>query len=366
MKTIIYNKLTFLGLFLVTLMACEKEEDRVILQPGTAPALSVSTNELILTEEEAETEAISFNWTESDFGYDAAIDYTLQIDTAGGNFAEPVEEALDNATDWSYTVAELNAMAREFGLTPGEAHQLHFRIKAAVSEHVEPAFSNVSTIEVTPYAPTVVTGPVQETIYLIGSATENDWDNTAAMPAFLSDTEEHTFIYTGFLEAGELKFLSELGQWAPQWGSDEAGGVLYRPTEDDPDPAPFEIPADGYYTIVIDTLNLTYSQEPYDASSATSYNTIGIIGAFNDWSVSVPLEQSTFNPHIWFTEYSFEEDTMLKFRANDAWTVNWGAASEPERLFGLGVQDGADIAVPAGDYTIYFNDLTGRYMLLTE
>ena len=82
MKTAL-NKFSILSLFLLTLFACEKEEDRMILEVGAPPALSTTASNLVLTEEEAESEAITISWTEAEFGYPAAVTYTLEVDTAG-------------------------------------------------------------------------------------------------------------------------------------------------------------------------------------------------------------------------------------------------------------------------------------------
>jgi hypothetical protein len=48
----------------------------------------------------------------------------------------------------------------------------------------------------------------------------------------------------------------------------------------------------------------------------------------------------------------------VKFRANNAWTINWGSASFPS---GTGTQNGANILPIAGVYTVTFNSTTGVY-----
>lgn len=360
------NKIYLLFLFSFALIACEKEEDRVILQSGTPPELSVSASSLQLTEEQADDEAVTFSWTPADYGFPAAVNYTLQLAEAGTNFAEPRNVELESARQRTYTVAELNSRVMQLGLEPGTEGQIEARVRATLAESVEPVFSNTVTVDVTPYALAEDDGPEFNTIYMVGPATENDWNAGNATPMFISATEENTFTYTGFLEAGELKFLAELGQWAPMWGSDGSGNLQPRPTEDDPDPASFQVPADGYYTVTIDTLELTYSLEEYDESGATTYNSIGIIGAFNDWSDIEPMEASGFNPHIWSIQYTFEEETEMKFRIAEDWSVNWGPADNADRLYGVGVQDGANIVVPAGTYRILFNDITGHYVFLRQ
>ncbi len=51
-----------------------------------------------------------------------------------------------------------------------------------------------------------------------------------------------------------------------------------------------------------------------------------------------------------------------KFRADNDWAVNWGAASFPS---GIGTQDGANIPVPAGTWKVTFNPGTGAYNFST-
>jgi hypothetical protein len=65
--------------------------------------------------------------------------------------------------------------------------------------------------------------------------------------------------------------------------------------------------------------------------------------------------------HSWYTTLTLTEKTELKFRANHDWTVNWGATNFP---YGQAIQDGANIRVEAGNYVVFFNDITGDYLFL--
>jgi hypothetical protein len=51
-----------------------------------------------------------------------------------------------------------------------------------------------------------------------------------------------------------------------------------------------------------------------------------------------------------------------KFRQDDDWAINWGAADFP---VGVGTQGGANIPVPAGAYMVIFNRTTGMYSFQT-
>jgi starch-binding outer membrane protein SusE/F len=55
---------------------------------------------------------------------------------------------------------------------------------------------------------------------------------------------------------------------------------------------------------------------------------------------------------------TFAQNGGIKFRANNAWTINWGNAAFPA---GVGTQNGANIECIAGTYDVTFNSTTGEY-----
>ena len=97
------------------------------------------------------------------------------------------------------------------------------------------------------------------------------------------------------------------------------------------------------------------------ASAQTVYKSISIIGpAASDWTTDVPLTlASPTNVHQWVGTLKMTANPF-KFRADNSWTVNWGAATFPA---GTGTQDGPDIpATPAGYYKVTCDDQTGAYV----
>lgn len=100
-------------------------------------------------------------------------------------------------------------------------------------------------------------------LYMLGDGTAAGWDNTAALP--LTGTGGVYTITAELTAGGYVKFIEVLGQWAPQYGTDEngtstGGNLVYRPTEDDPDPAAIPAPeTTGTYTIDVNTNDLTYT-----------------------------------------------------------------------------------------------------------
>jgi len=201
-------------------------------------------------------------------------------------------------------------------------------------------------------------------LYLVGGATAADWsNNNNNTPMFRSSEDNNLFTITGKFLADGFKFLEIKGQWAPQWGTNGGGTLVYRPTEADPDPGTLNIDSEGYYTVNVNLNTEIYTITPYDVSGATEYATIGIIGdATNSadldnngtpdgWESDVDMTQSTFDPHIWYINDITLEDGEIKFRADNDWGVSWG-------------DNGSNISVSAGSYNIWFNDLTGEYHLI--
>lgn len=85
--------------------------------------------------------------------------------------------------------------------------------------------------------------------------------------------------------------------------------------------------------------------------------TIGIIGAFNDWSSDIDME-TTDGILYTLTNYTLPGGD-LKFRQDHDWSINWGNTSFPS---GIGYQGGSNIPTVSGTYDITFNRITGEYL----
>src|SRR3954470_20530887 len=94
MKNILSSLLLFCGFSMVVLSACKKDQDQATTSGGSANTLTASTNALTLTRAQAADTVITFNWTATNFGYSAAVTYTLQLDVQGNNFANAKGVAL--------------------------------------------------------------------------------------------------------------------------------------------------------------------------------------------------------------------------------------------------------------------------------
>lgn len=100
-------------------------------------------------------------------------------------------------------------------------------------------------------------------MFMLGDGCSAGWDNTLALP--MTGTGGIYNITTNLTGGKYIKFITTLGQWAPMYGTDAngtstGGNLVYRPTENDPDPASIPTPAtDGTYIVSMNTNTLTYT-----------------------------------------------------------------------------------------------------------
>jgi hypothetical protein len=360
MKNWIHKSFIFLFASL-TLMSCEKDEEMVFVTDGTAPVLSASATSIELTEDKADQDAIKLTWTPSDFGYQAAVSYTLEMDMKGNSFAAPVTVDLGSGTTKTFTVAQLNTLVNRMDIKAFQPNDIDMRVRASVSPNVDAVLSNVLTVSVTPY----LTEPPYATLYMVGDATDGGWNNGDAIAMLRDPNDLFKFTYTGKFKPGYFKFLGQRGSWAPMYGPGDNNTLVFRETEADPDPASIEIKTEGYRTVTVDLRSNTYAIVDFDASAKPTYNAIGIIGSFSGWGADVLMTKTAFNPHYWTLEHTFEEDVEMKFRTAGDWGTNWGApAGEQEKLFNK--TGGDNLKIAAGTYMIVFNDLTGNYLFIKK
>lgn len=354
----IFTRKTWVAFLLPLIWACgEMEEPRII--PQTASNLVTSANSIVLTLEDEE-EKIIFNVSEADFGIPTEVTYTLQVDRPGNNFANPVDLGSSTTTAIEVVVGELNSKAVSKGITAGEKGNMEFRVKATVQRSLSPLVGQVKVLEVTTYR----SASAIRNLFLVGDATAAGWNNNNNnTPLFRDGANADIYHYTGFFAQGAFKVLEKLGAWQPQYGSNDGSTIAVNPGGGS-DPDVISVPAAGYYTLTFNLSNNTFTFVPFTGSTTTTFATVGIIGSATSrgWDESTAMTKSTFDEHIWRVTAPLTNGEM-KFRANNAWDVNWGANT---KLSGLGTQGGPNIPVDAGSYAIWFNSLDGRYLLIEQ
>lgn len=198
--------------------------------------------------------------------------------------------------------------------------------------------------------------------YMVGGLP--GWDAEGAITALFYPQSGTVMSYTTkWPGAWDLKIWSEstIGNWDVAYGTavdgdgSESGSLINSGAQS------FQAPTQNeYYTLTINMGNMTYTWTKLDNQNPDSYTTIGLIGDFNGWGGDVAMTEVT--PHNWYVETEIASTGGLKFRADNAWNVNWGASLSVSTAdyYATAVNNGDNITVPAGKYRIYLNDITGE------
>lgn len=333
------------GLFATLLFSsCQKDELKAVVQPGAAPTLQASTTTLALQSTDAAKEAVTFSWGAVDYGYPAAVTYTLQFDKKGNGFKAPIEIASANSLKKTFTVADVNTMLINLGVTPGSSGQIEARVKSDVSPGVASVVSAASTLTGTPYA-VVISYP---SLYVPGGYQGWAPDKAPKIVSVKSDKNYEGYVY--FPDASTEFKVTDAPNWnAGIYGNKTgANGTLASPGDN------LFATGAGYYLLKVD-LNAS-------KWSATK-TTWGVIGSATPkgWDADSPM---TFDPATgtWSVTLNLVKGD-IKFRANGAWDINYGDT----KADGLLDLNGDNIAIPAdGKYTVTLNLSTaGTYTYST-
>ncbi|MEJ0030019.1 MAG: SusF/SusE family outer membrane protein [Bacteroidota bacterium] len=201
------------------------------------------------------------------------------------------------------------------------------------------------------YTFTAVATPEYPTVGIIGSGTPGGWDNDTDLTK--DGTNPHLWTATVTLVDGEAKFRAN-DAWDMNWGAATArSGFGVK------DGANIPVTGGTYFVQFNDATGEYFFMA---TNFKTPFDKIGLIGPAQagGWDADTDLVKDPANPFI-FSKVLTITDGDAKFRANDAWDVNWGATTFPN---GLGVKDGPNIPAKAGTYFITINTGTGEFTFL--
>lgn len=336
----------------VALWSCKKDETQTILKAGGATALTSSATTLVLQQANAASTATTLSWGKADFGYSAAITYTIQMCKGGTNFANPAtltEVGMGTALTKTFTVAEFNGKMQEI-INDGAATPVLVRVKASVGSNVDPIYSNVVTLTVTSYLD-IVTYSFPASLNLAGNF--QGWDPGSA-PQIVNTRNGGYGGYEGYIvfnnAAPEFKMVKGNAWSAGDYGANgltltNGGNNITLPSGG--------AGLTGLYLVRANTNSMTWDY--------TKITTWGIIGTATpqQWNASTPM---TFNPSN--GSWSLTVDLTageLKFRANNDWALNFGDNNNP--IDNKPEYGGTNIPVTvAGNYTITLNiGIGGNY-----
>jgi hypothetical protein len=332
-------KLTYVTALFAFIQSCDDVE-RVYYNDAAETVLSLSDNNLTLSEDNGANEILTLTWSDPDYGFDAAALYSVQMDVQGGDFSNPQIISVGSSLEKTFTVEELNAKLLSLSMTPGEEGVAIFRIKATLSEYQE-IFSNTVNLNVTPYSSLL---DLTTNLGVVGSATPGGWGNEN-IPDLQFYTTSMTDVYVAYvtLRDGEIKFRNN-NDWAENWGDDGNDGTL------DSYGANIAVSA-GTYKIEVNFSSMTYTMEAYSW---------GLVGSAtpNQWNGPDLMLQYNSYQDDWRAVVTLGEGEV-KFRFNNDWALNYG----DDGADGSMEANGANISVSSGHYLVSMNLNTQSYTM---
>ena len=249
-----------------------------------------SAADITLLVANASSNAISFNWNESGYGSNV-INYALQMDVAGNNFATPQIVKYGTNLTSSINVNDLNNFAIAAGIIGGSTKNMEFRIASylGTTYATRMVYSNVVSIKLTTFT------PVPPALYIVGDATDGGWNNPVPLPSQqFSRIDAVSYGIVVKLTAGKsYLFLPKNGDWGHKYGGASAtGGALLSdnavPGSNTPAPA-----TTGMYQIVVNFQTGVYTVTPF---TNTIPSNLYIVGDATDggWNNPVPTPSQQF------------------------------------------------------------------------
>lgn len=338
-------KKSFLILLIIPFVffGCEKDNIKAVLSNNpVAPEITI-----LSTTPYTETDSLNefpIRWKKTDYGVPVVVNYAVQVDIAGNNFATAKNLGTTTADSLMFTVKSFNSKLLDImDLPTNVATDIQIRIVSAYKQ--DTIFSDPVSLTVTPYQQTVAVDPVFPALYIAGDFQGWDISNALRISAFKTEG-----IYEGYINiAGgsrEFKLYTEKAWDSESYGAGGGNTLIVANCAC----SNFMAPADGYYQFTADLNTMQFTLTP---------TTWGIIGNATPggWDNSTPMTYDA-TTKTWSVTADMITNGSWKFRANNEWAINFGINADGNLAYAdhpvFGSTSGINnITVPSdGNYTI--------------
>ncbi len=353
MKKIVSISLS-LTLGMALLFSCKKNEPKVLIDANATPSVLSATPSTVTTDSlQDDATALTFNWTNTNYGYDAANKYTLEIAKEGTEWggAESKSFEMEREISSKHTNLDLNNIAIAWGFDTVSGGEIMARVKSSVvNTKLAPVYSNVVKVKILPY--TKALPPAAKKLYVPGDY--QGW-NPATAPDIESASGDG--VYTGLVDmikpggagSGEFKFTDKQSWDGPNYGAGAGADDLSI----DSGAGNLSLAEEGTYRFTVNTNTLKWSYEKRNW---------GLIGSAtpDGWNSDQNMQFDNATK-----KYVITVDLVageIKFRVNDDWGENLGDDGNDGAL----ENNGANIPVAVdGNYTISL-DADGKAYTITK
>jgi hypothetical protein len=225
---------------------------KVSFTPFNDPSkLTATASSVICALATASQNSLSFSWSPAFVGYTGTVNYAIQYDSAGKNFANVKEIAVGNSLfSKAMTQGEMNETALNSGVPGGNTGKIDYRVKATTAQGAI-SYSNTFSVTIQSYVP--ILRFYMPGSYQAATGNGNDWDPTTA-PEMIRDLRPAVFnqMYYAYIYLpanAEFKFTQGRA-WDINYGG--TGGDLSQ------NGANLKVTTAGVYRISINRATLKY------------------------------------------------------------------------------------------------------------
>ncbi len=303
--------------------ACSPEKELTTIVNESAanpPAIdkTIDGTSIILEKAMEAQEALMVKWGGVDYGVGVSLEYTVEMDVKGNEFASPRPLGHTTEKQLSLSHGDLNVAVLGMGFAPEKAVDFEIRVTSKLNNHSEVKTSEMVNVNLTPFS------TIFPSIYMIGK-TFGDWDPNLAVEVANTGTEnEYETIayfdnYENDAEADSyFRFFT-----APDWGSSLGGvDVFTNVPEDLLQPQPGEnsdknfefIGESGWYRIKANVNTATIEMEKVDEPL------LYLTGdATHGWNWDSTTTINWVGHQIWEGDVTFNQDKHFRFFEQADW-----------------------------------------------
>ena len=346
MKRII-NYFAAVFIFSFVLLACKKDINQTEKTDGIAPLITLAPSTVILSSANASDTISAITWSRADFGYKAAVSYTVELVKTGNPFSAAKTVNVGNAAQLKYIGAVLNEAAIGLGIAVGTTGVLDIRIKSSLSDSAF-IYSTIAKLTVTTYQ-------VDFPAMLVRGG--NSWVTpTVRTKGFVLTSPNYDGKYEGYINlpnadgwGGDgLKLMVQSSGVTYGWGGSSttmaagvAGNLWFTPA-----PNYMKVNAD----VNTGTVNFT---------AVRFY----LSGDHNGWSTSATPMTFNTTTHQWVaTNVAFTAGNKFVFTSNGNYNISYKVNAEGKLVYaGPPNWAGTNISAPGtGTYTVILDLSAGN------
>ncbi|MBC7866912.1 MAG: SusE domain-containing protein [Gloeobacteraceae cyanobacterium ES-bin-316] len=314
-----------IAMLVVLLSSCKKEGDQYFTEDGSFSEnkLSASSPDVVLTQADENSIALTFNWGAASFGEKVIVRYILQLDipedTSGSNaWGKAKNYPVDNAVfTKSFTGKDLNNILTAMALPAGAASDIVFRVKADVPQYngsvssLPPAYSNTIKVKITTYA---------TSLYIPGAY--QGW-NPGTAP-LLNPIAGLPGLYEAYVNmpGSGIQYFKYTN--APNWNNTNYGDGGNGTFSTDGAAGGLNVPDGGYYELTADLNTNKWT------ATKTTWAIIGDATP-GGWGSDTQMAYDALS-QVWRVTCNMVSNGSFKFRANNSWAINFGLNSSTGKI----------------------------------